>query len=188
MTKKKLEREKEMRWLKQDLENLQRYIDEFASFLPIAVCDVTLIGIITFVNKAFQKLTNYKEIDIVGEPVKTIFLEKRKTEKIINEILKKDTAKTIKLTLLSKQKNKIPVSMVGSARKDRKGNIIGYFLAIIDISESEKFQEELEQRVQERTKELQGKIQELEKIHRLIVGRELKMIELKKEIKKLQKE
>lgn len=45
--------------------------------------------------------------------------------------------------------------------------------------------ESLDEQVKERTKELQGKIKELERFHRLAVGRELKMIELKKEIKKL---
>ena len=42
----------------------------------------------------------------------------------------------------------------------------------------------LEEQVKERTQELQGKITELEKFQTLAVGRELKMIELKNEIKK----
>lgn len=46
----------------------------------------------------------------------------------------------------------------------------------------------LEQKVKERTKELQERVEELERIHRLTVGRELKMIELKEEIAKLKGE
>jgi methyl-accepting chemotaxis protein len=46
--------------------------------------------------------------------------------------------------------------------------------------------EQREMVIKERTKELQKKIEELERFHRFVVGRELKMIELKKEIKKLQ--
>lgn len=45
---------------------------------------------------------------------------------------------------------------------------------------------EREEIIKSRTKELQEKIQELERFQRLAVGRELKMIELKKEIKELQ--
>lgn len=41
----------------------------------------------------------------------------------------------------------------------------------------------LEEKVGERTKELQNRLSELERFHRLTVGRELKMIELKKRIK-----
>ncbi|KPJ57571.1 hypothetical protein AMJ49_00410 [Parcubacteria bacterium DG_74_2] len=48
--------------------------------------------------------------------------------------------------------------------------------------------ESLERQVKERTKELQERIDELEKFRRLTVGRELKMIELKEEIKKVREE
>ncbi|MCX6789632.1 MAG: HAMP domain-containing protein [Candidatus Gribaldobacteria bacterium] len=44
----------------------------------------------------------------------------------------------------------------------------------------------LEGKVEERTKELQKRLDELERFHRLTVGRELKMIELKKELRKKQ--
>jgi len=45
--------------------------------------------------------------------------------------------------------------------------------------------ESLEEKVKERTKETQERMADLEKFQRLAVGRELKMIELKEEIKKL---
>ena len=51
-----------------------------------------------------------------------------------------------------------------------------------DLSES------LEDQIEERTKELKEKIEELERFNRLAVGRELKMIALKEEIKRLKKE
>lgn len=43
----------------------------------------------------------------------------------------------------------------------------------------------LEDKVKQRTKELEERLEELERIHRLTVGRELKMIELKEEIQNL---
>ncbi len=46
---------------------------------------------------------------------------------------------------------------------------------------------ELEKKVEERTKELREKVEELEKFYRLTVGRELKMVQLKKEIERLKK-
>ena len=61
--------------------------------------------------------------------------------------------------------------------------------------ELEELAKGLEEKVKERTKELQEKtielqkrVAELEEFHRLAVGRELKMIELKEEIKKLKEE
>jgi len=54
--------------------------------------------------------------------------------------------------------------------------------------ELKELSDRLEVDVQNRTKELQQKIEELEKFSRLAVGRELKMIGLKEEIKKLKEE
>ncbi len=51
--------------------------------------------------------------------------------------------------------------------------------------ELEELAQSLEDKVKERTKELQERVNELERFHRLTVGRELKMIELKQEIKRL---
>jgi len=51
----------------------------------------------------------------------------------------------------------------------------------------EKFNKELDRRVKERTKVLEEKIEELNKFYRLTVGRELKMIDLKKKIEELEK-
>ena len=48
--------------------------------------------------------------------------------------------------------------------------------------------EGLEEEVKRRTAEVQERMKELERFHRLAVGRELKMVELKKEIEKLKKE
>ncbi len=51
--------------------------------------------------------------------------------------------------------------------------------------ELEELNKILELKIQERTQELANRIEELESFHRLTVERELKMIELKKEIEKL---
>jgi len=54
--------------------------------------------------------------------------------------------------------------------------------------ELEQLAANLDQQVKERTKELQERVKELERFQKLALGRELKMIELKKEIEKLKKE
>jgi len=59
-----------------------------------------------------------------------------------------------------------------------------------DLQESEealkKLNEELEQRVRERTRELERRNHELEEINKAFVGRELRMVELKERIRKLE--
>ena len=54
--------------------------------------------------------------------------------------------------------------------------------------ELEELTKSLDQKVKERTKELQERINELEKFHKLTIGRELRMVELKKEIEKKEEE
>ncbi len=50
--------------------------------------------------------------------------------------------------------------------------------------ELEELAQGLEEKVKERTKELQGRIDQLERFHQLTVGREIKMMELKKELER----
>ncbi len=172
----------------EDLEDLVMYVEELTTFLPLAVCSVNPIGVITKVNKAFEDLTGYTSIEIVGGPVEPLFLEKDRLEKLLNEVTEKEIRGSGELTLLSKTGKKIPVSVSASIRKDINERFIGYFMGITDITELREFQEKLEEKVQERTKELQAKVEELERFHRLTVGRELKMMELKKSLDEAQKE
>jgi len=55
-------------------------------------------------------------------------------------------------------------------------------------SELEELARNLEEQIKERTKELQKKVEDLERFYKLTVGRELKMVELKKEIARLKEE
>ena len=186
--KKRLKSEKESKQTMEDLEDLVSYIQDFNFFLPIAVCSISPNRNIIDINRVFEELTDYKPLEIIGKSVKTLFLEEDKIDKIINESIKKKTVRSRELTLISKDKKKILVDISVSVREDKKGNSIGYFVSITDITEIKKFQESLEEQVKERTKELQDKIRELEKFQKITVGRELKMIELKKEIERLKNE
>lgn len=151
----------------------------------MAVCILNPVGIIINVNKAFDNLTGYNNLEILSRHIQEIFKEN------INDLLKDVQTKvqeTKELTLISKDKKEILVNASFSIRKDKEGNFIGYFVGITDITELKKLQEELEKKVEERTKQLQERVNELEMFQKLTIGRELKMIELKESLQKAQQE
>lgn len=78
--------------------------------------------------------------------------------------------------------------------KNNEGHPVAIEGVVTDITERKKAEDEirtlnleLEERVRQRTIELEEKIAEIEKMNKLFVGRELRMIELKERIKELER-
>jgi len=70
-----------------------------------------------------------------------------------------------------------------SVYKNDRGEVLGVFAAARDVSAQKKAEAEV---AEQRSREL-DRLAELERFQKLTVGRELKMIELKKEIAELHK-
>jgi len=94
---------------------------------------------------------------------------------------------------IHKEGHLIPVSLQGKIITQKGINYI--WSSVEDIRERKKVEEEikkmnaeLEQKIINRTLELEQKYAELEKINKLFVGRELRMNELKKQIKNMENE
>jgi hypothetical protein len=78
----------------------------------------------------------------------------------------------------------IPTTLNASALRDTDGKAIGAIGILRDMRAYEKVLEDL----QESKSELQEKILDLEKFEEVVVGRELKMIALEREIDNLKRE
>jgi len=146
----------------EDLEGVERYIKELSSFLPLAVCTVNPLKVVLIANSAFQNLTGYREVEIIGKKIDDLFLNKKDFNNLIeSKVLEEKTSLTRKMMLLTKEGKKIPVNMAISIRRDEKGNFLGYFIALSDISEFEKLKQGLEEKVKERTKDLEKRTREI---------------------------
>ena len=107
-----------------------------------------------------------------------IIIREKTKEEIIEE--KSEEARSIEL-LLIRGKNAISNGDLKEAKTVLEIKVQARTKELQELAER---QEEL---VKQRTEELQQKLMEMERFEKLAVGRELKMIELKKEIKELEK-
>ncbi len=112
------------------------------------------------------------------------FLKEIKTKKIVTGYL---------LELYRKDKTRIWVESNGRAIYDDSGELAGIEGFIVDISQRKQMEIELRQafdaldnRVRERTQELEEKTARLERVNKLFVDRELRMKELKARIRNLE--
>ena len=140
----------------EELLTLESYIKDFWQFLPLPVCYVNPLHIVLDVDESFIKFSKYASTEIIGEDLGKLFADPpEKIEDLKKDILAKEIISNREMIFLTKDKESIPVDISIIPRKDEKGVIIGYFLSITDISESKKFQQELEEKVKKRTKELE---------------------------------
>ena len=136
-------------------------------------------GKITDLNEAFVKITGVPREVLIGTDFLNYFTEPEKAQEGYRLVFEKESVTDYPLTIKNKNGNLTDVLYNASIYKDYNGNVIGIFAAARDITA----QKELEKR----EKGLLG-TDELEKFRKLFVGRELKMIDLEKEIEELKKQ
>jgi len=153
--------EKNLQRAREDLDDLQRYIDDLTMFLPLAFCTINPLNLVLGANKAFQDLTGYNEIESIGNNMDFLFVEKAKIAKLKEDVIKKESSIIEELHLLTKDRQRIPVMISVLARRDNDNNFLGYFLTITNISENKEFQKKLEQKVKEKIQELEIKNKEI---------------------------
>jgi len=152
-------------------------------------------GNIGYVSNSLLKLSGYELEEIEGKHLIYLFPDKEKSrvEKLIEETLDKDLIfRDFNTFLFTKNKKEIPVALSLLPLIGERNQKLGGMAVFIDIRQLEGIlkslelaRSELEDKVKERTKELQEKLNELQKWYKVAIGRELKMKELKEEIERL---
>jgi PAS domain S-box-containing protein len=148
-----------------------------------AIISKDLNGIIQTWNIGAEKMFGYKAEEIIGRPVSLLIPPGHIDEvpEILARIKQGEHIEQFETVRMRKNGTIIPVSLTFSAVKDASGRIIGASKIAHDITERKNAEEEIRRHAEE----LSVKNEELELFNRAAVGRELRMVELKKEVNKL---
>ena len=174
--------------LLQSLDDLEGFLKDLWQFLPLPVCYINPNLIILDVNLALEKLLGFQPMELIGKKVEIFFAKKSLAKEIFQNLSKKKKPLRREGEFLTKRGKRKEVTISITLRQDSQGHIFGYYLAFSDISELKKLQHSLKEKVRGRTKQLQERIEELEKFQKVTVGREIKMVELKEEVSRLKRE
>ena len=151
---------------------------------PVFVSD--LEGKILQANDAVSQLLGFRKDEVVEQSLSR-FISAEETKEFtdaIREVVEHGVTRNARLNPRSAAGEVIPTTLNASALRDSDGNVIGAIGILRDMRAYEEVVRDLEQ---SRT-ELQEKILDLEKFEEVVVGRELKMIALEKELESLQQE
>lgn len=141
-------------------------------------------GKITDVNEATIKITGISREQLIGTDFSNYFTEPEKAREGYQQVFAKGFVTDYPLTIRHSHGQLTDVLYNASVYKDTRGNVLGVFAAARDVTARKRAEDEL---AEQRKREL-DRLSELEKFQKLTVGRELKMLELKKEIDELNKE
>jgi PAS domain S-box-containing protein len=141
-------------------------------------------GKITDVNEGSIKVTGIARERLIGTDFSNYFTEPEKAREGYQQVFSKGFVTDYPLTIRHRNGRLTNVLYNASVYRDLRGNVLGVFAAARDVTAQKIAEAEV---AEQRAQELE-RLAELEQFQKLTVGRELKMIELKKEINALKQQ
>jgi PAS domain S-box-containing protein len=173
-------------------EKLSLYREIFANSID-AIAIIDLHGHYLEQNAAHSRLLGFSDEDLHGK-TPAVHLGEEGFKGIASELISRGSYRG---EVRSRTKSGVLIDIEVSAFTvlDEAGHPVCYVGLKRDITERKRMEQalratrdELERRVIERTHDLQEKLLELEKFEEVVVGRELKMIQMEKDLEKLRLE
>src|SRR5438445_455610 len=168
------------------LDEAKAYAESLIENAPDPVFVSDLEGKILQANDAVSQLLGFRRDEVVEQSLSRFISpeETREFNAALREVVEKGVTRNARLNPRSASGEIIPTTLNASALRDEDGKVIGAIGILRDMRAYEKVVRDLE----ESKAELQEKILDLEKFEEVVVGRELKMIALEKEIENLKRE
>ncbi|MGH2495010.1 MAG: PAS domain-containing protein [Ktedonobacteraceae bacterium] len=169
-----------------ELDKALAYSDNLIKNAPDPVFVSDLEGKIIQANDAVYELLGFRPDEVLEQSLSR-FISPEETREFLaalREVIERGATRNARLNPRSASGEVIPTTLNASALRDTEGRVIGAIGILRDMRAYEKVVRDL----QESKSELQEKILDLEKFEEVVVGRELKMIALEKEVENLKRE
>jgi PAS domain S-box-containing protein len=169
-----------------ELDKARAYAESLIKNAPDPVFVSDLEGKILQANDAVFALLGFRPDEVIEQSLSRIISaeETRAFLAALREVVERGVTRNARLNPRSASGQVIPTTLNASALRDLDGRVIGAIGILRDMREYEQVVRDLEKS----KSELQEKILDLEKFEEVVVGRELKMIALEKELETLRKE
>jgi two-component system, cell cycle sensor histidine kinase and response regulator CckA len=145
-------------------------------------------GKVTYMNPVAASMTGWTFEDAKSQPLDQVFrvinnATRQPAENLVARVLqeKRTIALANHTVLLNRGGGEMPVEDSAAPITDGRGRVIGVVIIFQDVTGKRRIEEEL----QKQAKELARANSDLTSFNRAMVGRELRMIELKKEVDQL---
>src|SRR5690242_5740692 len=169
-----------------ELDKALAYSDSLIKNAPDPVFVSDLEAKILQANDAVYELLGFRPDEVLEQSLSRFISpeETREFMSALREVIERGVTRNARLNPRSASGEVIPTTLNASALRDTDGKVIGAIGILRDMRAYEKVVRDL----QESKAELQEKILDLEKFEEVVVGRELKMIALEKEVENLKRE
>ncbi|MGH3081154.1 MAG: PAS domain-containing protein [Gaiellaceae bacterium] len=169
-----------------ELDKARAYAESLIKNAPDPVFVSDLEGKILEANDAVAELLGFRRDEVVEQSLSRFISEEETREftAALREVVERGVTRNARLNPRAATGEVIPTSLNASALRDPDGKVIGAIGVLRDMRAYEEVVRDLEQS----KTELQEKILDLEKFEEVVVGRELKMIALQKELESLEQE
>jgi PAS domain S-box-containing protein len=169
-----------------ELDKARAYAESLIRNAPDPVFVSDLEGKILEANDAVSDLLGFRRDEVVEQSLSRFISEEETREftAALKEVVERGVTRNARLNPRAATGEVIPTSLNASALRDPDGKVIGAIGVLRDMRAYEEVVRDLEQS----KTELQEKILDLEKFEEVVVGRELKMIALEKELEGLEQE